>query len=181
MSFKGSTILNDAQQKLLLDYYGNAKQNFKLLYKASVHGFESKVFHANCDGKGETITIAKSENGYIFGGYNPNSWKSSAKGEFENCFAAWIFSLTNPKNKPFKAKTLHPAYAIYHHDNHLPTFGTNGHDIALLNNCNTAKNGACLGQSYKLPNFISPGKDAILFMTGQDTFKVSDVEVFTLE
>ena len=48
---------------------------YDLLFRVSRYGFTAQAFHANCDEKGPTVTIVKSESN-IFGGFAENSWKS---------------------------------------------------------------------------------------------------------
>ena len=48
---------------------------WKLLYRASEHGYSAESFHKCCDNKGPTLIIIKSIEGWIFGGYTIRSWK----------------------------------------------------------------------------------------------------------
>ncbi len=48
---------------------------WKLLYRASEHGYTGKSFHECCDDvKGPTLVIIKSSEGWLFGGYTTQSW-----------------------------------------------------------------------------------------------------------
>ena len=47
--------------------------HWKLCWRASQHGWGGSTFHANCDGKGPTVTIVKVES-YIFGGFTTKTW-----------------------------------------------------------------------------------------------------------
>ena len=49
----------------------------ELIYRGSYHGFKAADFHNNCDDKGTTLTIIKSEHQKIFGGFTDIPWKSS--------------------------------------------------------------------------------------------------------
>lgn len=42
-------------------------------YQATVNGWSSYAFHANCDDKGASLTIIRVGN-YIFGGYTSLTW-----------------------------------------------------------------------------------------------------------
>ena len=44
-------------------------KNLELLYRSSRDGEKSETFHKFCDNKGPTISLFKSKNGYIFGGF----------------------------------------------------------------------------------------------------------------
>ena len=46
----------------------------KLLYSCNDATKDAKAFHESCDGEGATLTIIRCTNGYVFGGYNPDSW-----------------------------------------------------------------------------------------------------------
>ncbi len=52
--------------------------NWKLIYRASEHGYTGKSFHEYCDDKGPTLIVIKSSKGWIFGGYTTKSWKSDS-------------------------------------------------------------------------------------------------------
>lgn len=44
-------------QRLLNQWYGNTKQNWRLIYRASTHGYSSEAFHKYCDGAAPTYVI----------------------------------------------------------------------------------------------------------------------------
>jgi len=46
----------------------------RLLYRASRDGWGASDFHRMCDDKGATVTVVKSSDGYIFGGYTDVAW-----------------------------------------------------------------------------------------------------------
>lgn len=73
--------------------YPNLKTN--LLYRASVDGFTSDVFHSLCDNRGPTLTLIKSNRGKVFGGFTTVSWKKN--GGYQADEEAFIFSLTHRK------------------------------------------------------------------------------------
>ena len=49
---------------------------WKLIYRASKHGYTAKSFHEHCDNVTPTLVIIKSDNDCIFGGYTTQSWKA---------------------------------------------------------------------------------------------------------
>ena len=51
----------------------------RLLYRGSRDGFEANDFHKNCDNKGSTLSIVKSNKGNIFGLWTDISWSSKEK------------------------------------------------------------------------------------------------------
>ena len=65
-------IVDEQYDEYLLewtDYY-----EWKLLYRASEHGYSAESFHEYCDDKGPTLIVIKSSGGWIFGGYTTQSW-----------------------------------------------------------------------------------------------------------
>ena len=84
-----------------------------------------KIIHTACDGKGATITIVRSTNGYIFGGYNPVSWSSPDSFTSETAPGAFLFSLTNPAGTdPVKYLLEDPTKAaVRSHRKFGPMFG----------------------------------------------------------
>ncbi len=65
-------IVNKQYDSYLREWVGNYK--WKLIYRASEHGYTAKSFHEYCDDKGPTLIVIKSSGGWIFGGYTTQSW-----------------------------------------------------------------------------------------------------------
>lgn len=58
--FPGSHILGQEKshyQRVLNAWYGNAKQTWRLVYRASNHGYSATSFHRHCDGVAPTFVI----------------------------------------------------------------------------------------------------------------------------
>ena len=75
-------IRNDDYDKKLqewLDY----RFGWKLIYRASEHDYTASSFHEYCENKGPTLTIIKSSEGWIFGGYTSVNWSSDSIYSFE--------------------------------------------------------------------------------------------------
>ena len=72
-----------------------------LLYKVSRDGPSPNTFHEMCDNKGPTLIIIKTDDGHVFGGYNPVSWISEYMyNEREDAF---LFSITDGQyRKPIR-------------------------------------------------------------------------------
>jgi hypothetical protein len=59
-------------------FCGKSLFNFNLIYRASMDGLSSKIFHEKCDDKGPTILVIKlSNSNQIIGVYNPLSYQKS--------------------------------------------------------------------------------------------------------
>lgn len=101
---------------------------FSLVYRASLHGFSAKDFHQRCDKYQKTLTLIKvknDDNGYsIFGGYTEASWEQKGPiGHHKEDKNAFVFSLVNRENNPFKIKTSDSSKSIYVHKDVLVAFG----------------------------------------------------------
>jgi hypothetical protein len=169
-----SKIVNEAlEQELLRLCNFPLNIDLKLLYSGRRYGFGAKQFHSKCDSIPNTLTIIRSSNGNIFGGYTQCSWDQS--GIHKSDYAAFIFSLRNEESKPIKMRVTEPAYAIYCHSSFGPVFGKDG-DIFIFNELVGKKNTSDLGSSYQHPTHLHQTSDS--FLAGSREFQVSDIEVF---
>ena len=88
-----------------------------ICYRASTDGDEAEDFHEKCDGKENTVTLCRSENGVCFGGFTSKKWASG--GDFFEDPTAILFNLT--QQRVFKVKDA--SRAIQHYNYFGPTFG----------------------------------------------------------
>jgi hypothetical protein len=146
-------------------------KEWKLLYRASKHGFRAFKFHQQCNNKGPTLVIIQS-NGFLFGGFTINSWTSSGGWIKDDSKQTFIFTLTNPHGIiPTKYLLSDTSSSIYCDSSYGPRFGK---DICIndLSNKNS--------DSYSwFPRTYSDStnKGRVTF-TGQEKFKVEEIEVF---
>ena len=68
------SIAEDLKFHKLLISKLSSTAKYKLIFRASENGYSAQKFHENCDNKGATLTIIKSNWGNIFGGYVSKSW-----------------------------------------------------------------------------------------------------------
>ncbi|CAB4440478.1 unnamed protein product [Rhizophagus irregularis] len=102
----------------------NIPYDFKLLYRSSRDGIDTKTFHENCDYKGATIWVAKIKNStQIIGGYNPLDWNSNCV--WKTTEDSFIFNFTNGKNISTSKVSYvnNKKYAVYCYSGHGPTMG----------------------------------------------------------
>ena len=72
----GTKVLENSEyDSNLREWLGN-DYKWKLIYRASKHGYTAKSFHEHCDNVTPTLVIIKSDNDCIFGGYTTQSWKA---------------------------------------------------------------------------------------------------------
>lgn len=151
----------------------------KLLYKASINGFDSATFHRLCDGYANTLTVVKATTGYVFGAYA--SARFSSKTGFTTDPDAFLFSLINAKNESMISNSATHAQSIWSDSNKYgPTFGA-GNDFKIMDNSNLNASSYCqLGATYRHPTHQAGSQEAITFMTGDVTFQAEEIEIFEL-
>ena len=177
--FPASEILNRTQINELINLIGFDKfDQWKLLYRATQHGFKSKDFHSKCDGSSKTLTIVRTTNGYVFGGYTEAQWDSS--GSYKYDAKAFIFSLVNREHTPVKINVRNENFAIFCDYNLGPTFGylynyrDTYHDFAIADESNLNEDSFTqLGFSYNF-NLVK----SETFLAGSKYFRVENIEVF---
>jgi len=174
------TLLAKDQQFKLNDFYGVWNQQWKLLYKATRDGFSASIFHRTCDNKGPTMTIIKSSEGWIFGGFTTQSWSGTI---YKTDPQAFLFTFTNPHNIPatkFIVRSDRQNNAICAFPGKGPTFG-GAHDIYVSSNSNTDNNrftGSHIGfpTTYQDTTGIARG----MLFTGSESFTTTDIEVYAI-
>jgi hypothetical protein len=148
----------------------------ELLYQASRDGFKSEDFHRLCDNKGAAVSVIRSKEGYVFGGYADQSWSSSYS--YIASTSAFLFSLLRPLSSvavklPLNGRNNQKA--MYCDSSYGPIFGC-GHDIVVYDSADTNSNSNTnLGNTYTLPDGI---EDKKTFFTGAHKFQAKDVEVY---
>eukprot|EP01083_Nonionella_stella_P296481 1007224_1 len=172
-----SKILKSKENRYLTKILPKKLKNkkYKLLFRATKDGFSSSQFHAKCDNKGATLTIAQSTTNHVFGGYTSFPWSSSGSYKYDQ--NAFIFLLRSSRRKsgvPMKWAVTNANNAVQHNASYGPTFG-GGHDFYLCNNCNSVNSSYTnLGNSYAAP------KDQTL-LAGSYNFMVKDYEVWQIK
>ena len=154
-------------------------KKFQLLYRASRDGFGAANFHAKCDNQSKTLSIVKTDNGCIFGGYTAAAWDSTSGYKADP--NAFIFSLVNLRSTPLLIPVKFGVqYSIYCQATYGPTFG-GGHDLYIANNSNsTTASYSNLGKRYAFALLSYRSTEAKSFLAGSFQFQTSEIEVFQL-
>jgi hypothetical protein len=172
-SFPADTVLLNPQFYVTIQNWLGGPRHWVLRYRGSRNGFAASTFHSTCDGVGPTITIIRSTSGYLFGGYNQNSWASSAA--YQPGGASFLFTLTNAYGNSPTAFYFKTGQGSYNHPSFMTTWGS-GHDLHISNNCN--------GNTTSYSNFPSSYNDTLSHgnntFAGSYNFQVSEIEVFTV-
>ena len=179
-------------EELLLPKRLNGRK-WTLLYQGSRDGFRAFDFLSRCDGKPNTLTIVKSTNGNIFGGFTIIPWESieydKVNGyKYDN--SAFLFSLVNDENRPLifehtngyenidEKKTRG---SVWSSSNNGPIFG-GGHDLYIADRSDTNENSySNLGFTFTHPEYPKRSQKINSILAGSKDFQVDDIEVFQLE
>jgi hypothetical protein len=167
-----STIISTTPN--IFSCFGDAR--FRLLWRGSRDGFGANDFHDRCDGHAKTVTLIKSKNHCIFGGYTPVAWIQSCRGDYvaDSSLTSFLFTIRNPHRldeRIFKLKQA--ACAIYGHQTWGPTFGNWA--LRICDQCqNSSTNHSGLDNGYINDTGISGSQ----VLTGQPNFSVEEIEVF---
>ena len=166
-----SQIINNELFKQLNNWIDSNKSlKFELIFTASKDGDSSEIFHKICNGKGPTVTLVKSKNGHIFGGYLTVPFSSDRKSHSDD--KAFLFSLTNLKK--FKIKKVD--HAVYHYAKGWgPYIGyKDSCDLAIKSECLSNKKSKCEPTSYEFNR-----ED--LIGTEEKYFEVEDYEIYLVK
>ena len=63
------------------------------IFRASEDGWHASAFHKHCDAKGPTLSLVRSDQNYLAGGFNPESWRMPWRPE--EAKSGTLFALTN--------------------------------------------------------------------------------------
>ena len=76
------------------------------IFHAERENFSASAFHKECDGKANTVVIAKTSKDKIIGGYTPVSWESDNYGKFKTDMSqrSFIFSVSNEEKFTLQKK-----------------------------------------------------------------------------
>jgi hypothetical protein len=180
--FQASQLLTGDKfqfQRLLNNWFGFPKQIWKLIYRASTHGYSADAFHRHCDGKSPTFVIVQGENGELCGGFSDVPWDSpddNKRGRYVQSEKAFLFTLMNNSNvEPTKFDIVKKMFAISQHADFGPVFGA-GADLSISSDCHENM------ESYSnLPHSYDDGLHAsnnVNLLFGDYNFTLLDYEVF---
>jgi hypothetical protein len=152
------------------------------IYQATLDGFDASNFHSKVDGIKGTLTIIKSSNGNIFGGFTRVNWGSSPTAFYSDP-SVYIFSLVNQQNfscKIFSNNSTSSIYSNYASPTYGPTFGV-GHDFYICNQSNSNSSSySNLGHTFTAPLGYAYGSTAAKnFLAGSYNFLTTEIEVYT--
>lgn len=182
--FLGSTLLTAEYEDKLMEFIGNdiqqQHQPWRLIYRASEHGFDAADFHRCCDTFAPTVSIIQTDFGNIFGGFTIVPWSSATLRADQADPTAFLFTLKNTLNIPptkFPVAKEYQQCAISHNPTCGPNFGSpknEGSDLCLRNKFNDKTNCIFFPKSY----IDTTNQGGLIF--AKKYFACKEVEVFTL-
>jgi hypothetical protein len=148
--FPNSKLITPVYAAMINGWIGNPFKEWKLCYRRSTDGGDSGTWHGKCNSKGDTVTVAKFDNGLVIGGYAACEWISKNNYHYQ-CGGSFLFSLSRGHKYEKRWWTngdgvsFSHSHHIYDHSGYGPTFG-GGHDWHVSSNMTT---GYCnLGHDY---------------------------------
>ena len=174
-----STTLNESNRKneflKKLSEWCKFKK-IELIFRGSRDGMKANNFHNKCDNQGETITLIKSDKGYIFGGYTPFPW--SGGGSYHSSPSSFLFTLTNIHGtQPTKFESKNDNKEVYHHSSYGPSFGY-GCDLAI--NTDFINDGSWSNFPSTYQDNLGKGKSIFTGDLNNNKFKLTEIEIFKL-
>ena len=164
---------------------------WKLLWRGTRDGFAGSEFHNRCDYQGATVTVVKSESGYVFGAVTGVNWASrggviNVNGMVDTRYScstslcSFLFGIRthgSPDAAVIFKPTKHTQQAMYD----SPKFGPSFTGLMIHGNANANVHSTShLGDTYT-GNGITSGTDTSKkYFAGADNFKVAEIEVFKL-
>lgn len=146
--------------------FNNKKIKLLLIYKATKNGFTSDDFHKYCDGKGPTVSIIKTGDSILFGGFLYISWCNSGGKIKDN--KSFLFSLN--LNKTYK-NTGKGACVFEKDKGPYFSYAINIYnDFSFYNHC--VRKTSDMNYSWE-----NVEKDYELNL-GKENFTIKDIEVF---
>jgi len=155
------------------------KNDVELLYRASENGFLATSFHSKCDNLPYTLTVAKDQNGNIFGGRASTHWHSPTTAAYSTDILARVFRLKSGVAE-FLGST-DSTKSINNDKATGPIFGS-GSDLKIANLALTASGtGRSLSRLCTIYKFqgctTSLGKQ---WLSGAEYFTLAEWEVFKI-
>ncbi|CAF1017187.1 unnamed protein product [Didymodactylos carnosus] len=172
--FDDTFLLSDEYQLKVNEFYGKSNQRWQLIYRASRHGFGAEDFHGRCNDQGATVTVIRSKNGYLFGGYTRVPWKSD--GGWKEDASSFLFTLSNPHSIPprkYHVDSQQSKYAVRHRADYGSAFG-GGCDLFVSHKSNENSDSYT---NFPCSYMDTTGKREKTF-TGAKYFTIFDIEVF---
>ena len=185
--------MNNKNSRKLVDLIG-FKTDWKLVFRASEDGFDpEKLRRSKSGGIRNTITIIKTSNSFIFGGFTSARFTSGFR-QFKYDENAFLFSLVNDFKTSVRMNITQPSSPaimtgfdsglIFGKAESISIYDVFGIDSSDLHIDFIMTQGySDIGKSYQLPAFLSDPKIrpdiSKFFLAGSNIFYPVDIEVYS--
>ncbi|KAL5253299.1 hypothetical protein ACHWQZ_G013173 [Mnemiopsis leidyi] len=170
----GNSTLSPLDERQIRRLIGDPRLILSPIFQASVHGYDTHVFHSLCDKRGPSVTIVTLASGLSFGCYTSVGWFS--RGEPVNDKKAFFFRAKDHLSEDLKitATQSDSDFHIYDDPDLGPYFGSSARPTLRL---------FCKVFGAKSANVYSGGPyegGSLAELTGveEGALEVVDVEVF---
>jgi len=158
VAIQGTTILDPVGVWL-----NKPVNTWKLLYKWTRDPKTNEAWHRACNGKGPTVTIIRTKDGHVFGGFSQITWSAPAGQAWESKESklSFIFSLTDGKNRqPYQClpfQNYKDAICLCESNNGFG-WGYGGSDLWVYPGNVSTPVSTNLNSTYKLPEGFTNSK-----------------------
>eukprot|EP00733_Pompholyxophrys_punicea_P002281 Pompholyxophrys_punicea_v1_NODE_1652_length_605_cov_2.974545.p1 type:complete len:158 gc:universal NODE_1652_length_605_cov_2.974545:83-556(+) len=146
-------------------------RNMVLLYRGTRDGFEGSAFHSKCDGHVNTLTLVRTTDNDVHGGFTPLPWNSNqvvVAGTGQS-FVFTLVSRSSNVTAPARQRCLNPKEEIYGCKCCGPRFGQQQNQTLYINNNSTVSRYTGAGD-YEA---AGPAAKTV-------TFRLAEIEVYEL-
>eukprot|EP01133_Synstelium_polycarpum_P018258 gene18258-21850_t len=174
-----SSILDRDQVTIIKTWCNAIDKPWTLLYRGSEDGFSATKFHELCNLRGPTVTILRSTNGCVFGGYGASSWDSHS-GYFGGVKESFLFTLVNVFNIPPTKYSARPGGVStqYGYEKAMAVFGSGkGFDIYISDACNEHSTSYSDFSSCAFADTTGRG---VTTFAGTSKFQIEEMEVYSI-
>ena len=175
--FEDSKILLDSKSKIFLKKCLYKIPNFKtnLIYSAKIHGDTIEAFNSKCNEMANTLTIIKTNNDKIIGGYFKKPLYVKDDYYDPDCF---LFSVTSEEKYDVDPNGSKKNYSFYGTGSSIAIidFGF-GSSIHIVNKClETDSNYYCgRNETFKFPNNRINKSDIHFIVIEFEVFQIIDI------
>jgi len=149
------TLTNKENRKRVLAFVRSQFPNAKCarIYDASGHGWDTDLFHRECDGKGMTLLIVQTTDNFVFGAFTSQHWEKPAGLINKRDPHAFLFSVDLNEKYPI----TDPNARAIECSNHRVVFGKN--ELTIQSNAHKDNvNFFAFGPSFDTNRRINGGK-----------------------
>eukprot|EP00733_Pompholyxophrys_punicea_P002120 Pompholyxophrys_punicea_v1_NODE_1442_length_718_cov_2.734540.p1 type:complete len:163 gc:universal NODE_1442_length_718_cov_2.734540:573-85(-) len=152
------------------------QRSMVLLYRGTRDGFAASAFHSRCDGHVNTLTLVRTTQNDIHGGFTPLPWNSNMQWVGGGAGQSFVFTLVSSNSKftaPARQCCIKPQYEIYGNPRCGALFGgATSNSLHISDNSNNVSS-SCRAIGAGDYEAAGPSAETV-------TFTVAEIEVYQL-